>query len=85
MKKFQHDSRARVTRARVTHRRTLRLPGRLFGAFRRYRAGRGQAAAALLFAPYGTGAGWPYPVDTTPGQAQPVYALRPPRSSRRNL
>ena len=32
MKKFQHDSRARVTRARVTHRRTLRLPGRLWRA-----------------------------------------------------
>ncbi|WP_206405202.1 hypothetical protein, partial [Anaerotruncus colihominis] len=32
MKKFQHDSRARVTRARVAHRRTLRLPGRLWRA-----------------------------------------------------
>ncbi len=32
MKKFQHDSRARVTRARVTHRRTLRLTGRLWRA-----------------------------------------------------
>ncbi len=43
---------ARVARARATHRRALRLPGRLFGAFRRYSAGRGQAAAAPLSAPH---------------------------------
>ena len=47
-----HRRGARVTRARVTHRRALRLPGRLFGAFRRYSAGRGQAAAAPLSAPH---------------------------------
>ena len=43
---------ARAIRARIAHRRTLRLPGWLFGAFRRYSAGRGQAAAAPLFAPH---------------------------------
>ncbi|WP_337625723.1 hypothetical protein, partial [Anaerotruncus colihominis] len=35
-------------------------------------AGRGQAAAAPLSAPHGTGAGRPYPMDPTLGQAQPV-------------
>ena len=43
---------ARAIRARIAHRRALRLPGRLFGAFRRYSAGRGQAAAAPLSAPH---------------------------------
>ncbi|OUP68193.1 hypothetical protein B5F10_14885 [Anaerotruncus colihominis] len=43
---------ARAIRARIAHRRPLCLPGRLFGAFRRYSAGRGQAAAAPLFAPH---------------------------------
>ena len=33
-------------------------------------AGRGQAAAAPLSAPHGTGAGRPCPMDPTPGQAQ---------------
>ncbi|NBI78673.1 hypothetical protein D3Z39_07290 [Anaerotruncus colihominis] len=31
------------------------------------------------------GAGRPYPMDPTPGQAQPVYAQRPPHCSRRSL
>ena len=35
-------------------------------------AGRGQAAAAPLSAPHGTGAGRPYPMDPTLGQAQPA-------------
>ena len=43
---------ARAIRARIAHRRALRLPVRLFGAFRRYSAGRGQAAAAPLSAPH---------------------------------
>ena len=75
---------ARAIRARIAHRRTLRLPGWLFGAFRRYSAGRGQAAAAPLSAPRGTGAGRPYPVNPIPGQVQPVYAQRPPHCSRRS-
>ncbi len=65
-------------------RRPLRLPGRLFGAFRHYSAGRGQAAAAPLFAPHGTGAGRPYPMDPTLGRAQPILTRRQTHCSRRS-
>ena len=75
---------ARATRARAAHRRALRLPGRLFGAFRHYSAGRGQAAAAPLFAPHGTGAGRPYPMDPTLGRAQPILTRRQTHCSRRS-
>ncbi len=46
--------------------------------------GRGQAAAAPLSAPHGTGAGRPYPVDPTLGRAQSILTRRPTHYSRRS-
>ncbi|MCQ4734616.1 hypothetical protein [Anaerotruncus colihominis] len=64
---------ARVTRARVTAASSAMASDAFAGLSEARQSpcfGRRQAAAAPRGAPHGTGAGRPYPMDPTPGQAR---------------